>query len=66
MKIITNEKPTEVQFGALDSGDVFKWAGEYFLKTTFEGEAVRLEDGVLDDFPPECEVRLVEAILTIS
>lgn len=65
MKVISNEQPTEVPFGALNAGDVFKWAGDYYLKTVGE-EGVRLEDGFLDSFPSECEVRPVVAILTIS
>ena len=65
MKIISNEKPTEVLFGILDPGSVFEWAEEYYLKTTGE-EGVRLEDGLLDSFPSDCKVRPVEAILTIS
>lgn len=65
MKIINNEKPVEVLFGTLKGGDVFEWAGDYYIKTTGE-EAVRLDDGDMDRFASDFKVRPVEAILTIS
>ena len=65
MKIISNEKPTEVLFGTLKGGDVFEWAGDYYIKTTGE-EAVRLDDGAMDSFASDFKIRPVEAILTIS
>ena len=65
MKIISLIKPTEIDFVLLKGGDVFEWTGEYYVKTAGE-EAVRLDDGTLDNFPANFKVRPVEATLTIS
>ena len=65
MRIISNEKPTEVNFGVLRGGDVFEWVGDYYIKTAGE-EAVRLDDGVMDSFSSDFMIHPVEAILTIS
>jgi len=65
MKIINNEKEVEVLFKILKGGDVFEWAGNFYIKTTGE-EAVRLDDGELDCFVSDFKVHPVEAILTIS
>lgn len=65
MKIVTNQKPIEVNFGILKSGDVFEWAEDYYIKTAGE-EAVRLDDGTIDNFSSDFMVHPVDAILTIS
>ena len=65
MKIISHEKPVEVGFGTLKGGDVFEWAGDYYIKTV-EEEAIRLDDGVMEDFSADFMVHPVEALLTIS
>ena len=65
MKIIDNLKPAEIKFGILAAGDIFEWAGDFYIKTIGE-EGVRLEDGFLDSFPSDCKVRPVDATLTIS
>lgn len=65
MKIISKEKPTEVNFGILKGGDVFEWNGDYYIKTAGE-EAVRLDDGVMDSFSLDFMVHPVEALVTIS
>ena len=65
MKIINNGKETEVLFETLKGGDVFEWAGDFYIKTTGE-IAVRLDDGTIDSFASNFQIRPVEAILTIS
>lgn len=65
MRIISTEKPTEIEFGVLEGGDVFEWAGDYYVKTAGE-RAVRLDDGGMDGFAADFKVRPVEATLTIS
>lgn len=65
MKIINKEKPTGIPFGALISGNVFEYEGDFYIKTIGE-EMVRLDDGQPDYLLPDVLVRPVEAVLTIS
>ena len=66
MKIINDREPTEVTFGSLESGEVFEWADGFYIKTTSEEEAVRLDDGLVDSFAADFKVYPVKAVLTIS
>ena len=66
MKIIDNMKDTEIRFENLVYGDVFEWAGDFYIKTANDGLAVRLDDGATDQFARDFLVHPVEAILTVS
>lgn len=65
MKIINKEKSTSIPFGALISGNVFEWEGDFYIKTIGE-EMVRLDDGQPDALDFDTLVRPVDAVLTIS
>lgn len=65
MKIINKEKSAIIPVGALISGSVFEWEGDFYIKTIGE-EMVRLTDGQPDALDSDTFVRPVDAVLTIS
>jgi len=65
MKIVRKEDRNAVSFGCLKTGEVFKWANDYWIVTSFDA-AINLENGDESRFTNAIIVHPVDAELHVS
>ncbi len=67
MRVLENNEKNVVDFSDLDIGDAFRHEGRIFVKTDWEQDAVRIDDGVVYEqmcrekvIPVNAEVQVID------